>query len=202
MKFKHRIWLLPVMTAVIVTVGIAINSRITSNTSSALGRVENVQYPSVESLRTMRLAVVDVQESLQRAVAEGDQQAIAAADQHAGTVRDALKELAAVDAQSKLPRELGDTFDAYYAAALSATRIMLGTENGDSTQAIARMQKTSEKLMGVLTQSQEAAITEFRTLLAVSTDNVQRSLVVSLAMAAVTLLALGGLLVPDHQRIS
>jgi methyl-accepting chemotaxis protein len=191
MKFKHRIWLLPIMTAVIVTVGIAINSRITAQTSSALARVENVQYPSVEALRTMRLAVVDVQESLQRAVAEGDQNAIAAADTSATTVRNALKELAAADAESELPRELGQSFDAYYAAALSATRIMLGTENGDGTQAITRMQKTSESLMGVLNRSQEAAIEEFRTLLASSTSNVQHSLTVSLVMAAVTLLALG-----------
>ena len=36
MKFKHRIWLLPIMTAVIVTVGIAVTSRITSMTSAAL----------------------------------------------------------------------------------------------------------------------------------------------------------------------
>src|SRR5687767_13679906 len=150
MKFKHRIWLLPIMTAVIVTVGIAINSRITASTSSALARVENVQYPSVEALRTMRLAVVDVQESLQRAVAEGDQNAIAAADASAKSVRDALKELAEADAESQLPRELGKSFDEYYAAALSATRIMLGTETGDGTQAIARMQKSSESLMGDL----------------------------------------------------
>jgi methyl-accepting chemotaxis protein len=191
MKFKHRIWLLPIMTAVIVTVGIAINSQITSKTSSALARVENVQYPSVEALRTMRGAVVDVQESLQRAVAEGDQNAIAAADASAKTVRDALKGLASVDAESELPRELGESFDAYYAAALSATRIMLGTETGDGMQAIARMQKSSEALMGVLDQSQEASIKEFRDLLANSTSNVQHSLTVSLVMAAVTLLALG-----------
>jgi methyl-accepting chemotaxis protein len=191
MKFKHRIWLLPILAAVIVTVGIAINSRITSNTSSALARVENVQYPSVEALRTMRLAVVDVQESLQRAVAEGDQNTIAAADASAKSVRDALKALAAADATRELPRELGKSFDEYYAAALSATRIMLGTETGDGTQAIARMQRTSESLMGVLNQSQEAAIKEFRSLLATSTANVQRSLTVSLVMAAVTLLALG-----------
>jgi methyl-accepting chemotaxis protein len=106
-------------------------------------------------------------------------------------VRDALKELATADAESKLPRQLGESFDAYYSAALSATRIMLGTENGDGTQAIAKMQKTSEFLMGHLNQSQEAAIKEFRSLLSSSTGNVQRSLTVSLIMAAVTLLALG-----------
>ena len=46
--------------------------------------------------------MVDVQESLQRAVAEGDQNAIAAADASAKSVRDALKELAEADAESQL----------------------------------------------------------------------------------------------------
>lgn len=191
MKFKHRIWLLPIMTAVIVTVGIAINSRFTSQTSAALERVENVQYPSVEALRAMRIEVVDVQETLQRAVAEGDQAAITAAGEHANAVRSALHELAKADSASKLPRELGDAFDNYYSAALSATRIMLGSETGDGASAIAKMQKNSEILLTQLTQSQESAIKEFRSLLASGTSNVERSLMVSLIMAAVMLLALG-----------
>src|SRR5688572_11960150 len=155
MKFKHRIWLLPIMTAVIVTVGIAINSRFTSQTSAALERVENVQYPSVEALRAMRTEVVDVQETLQRAVAEGDQEAIKTAGEHANAVRNALQELAKADSASKLPRELGDAFDNYYSAALSATRIMLGSETGDGASAITKMQKNSETLLTLLTQSQD-----------------------------------------------
>ncbi|MGH8175897.1 MAG: methyl-accepting chemotaxis protein [Steroidobacter sp.] len=191
MKFKHRIWLLPIMTAVIVTIGIAVNSQITSRTSSALARVENVQYPTVEALRAMRADVVDVQESLQRAVAEGDAAAIGAADQHAEAVRKSLRDLASVDADSKLSREIKEAFDGYYSAATSATRIMLGAETGDAGAAIAVMQKNSEALITLLTQSQEAAISEFRALLASGTDNVERSLMVSLVMAITMILALG-----------
>jgi methyl-accepting chemotaxis protein len=191
MKFKHRIWLLPIMTAVIVTVGIAISSRINSKTSDALSRVESVQYPSVEALRTMRGEVTDIQESLQRAVAEGDQQGIASAEADAQAVREAIKELARADEQSKLPAEITSAFDAYYSAAVSATRIMLGTETGDGAQAIARMQTSSEALQQLLTQSQEAAIAEFRALLASGNDNVKRSLMVSLVMAGIMLIALG-----------
>ena len=191
MKFKHRIWLLPIMTAVIVTIGITVSSRFTAKTSSALVRVEQVQYPTVEVLRTMRAEVVDVQESLQRAVAEGDQNAITTASEHARAVRNALKELATADPESELPRELGGAFDNYFSAALSATRIMLGSEAGDAGNAIGRMQQTSEALLTLLTQSQENAIGEFRALLKSGTQNVERSLMVSLIMAAVMLIALG-----------
>src|SRR5687768_215497 len=125
MKFKHRIWLLPIMTAVIVTVGIAVNSQIISRTSAALTRVEKVQYPTVEALRAVRTDVVDIQELLQRSVAEGDAAAIATTDQHAQAVRESLKELARLDPDSASAARLKSDFDAYYAAAVAATRIML-----------------------------------------------------------------------------
>ncbi len=191
MKFKHRIWMLPIMTAVIIMIGIAVSSQMTSRTSAALVRVEKVQYPTVEALRVVRSELVDVQESLQRAVAEGDQNAIGAAAEHAIKVREALKGLGAVDAESSLASDLGSGFDDYYSAATSATRIMLGTETGDATGAIARMQKTNEALTAQLTQSQDAAITEFRSLLTSGTENVERSLMASLVTAAVMLLVLG-----------
>jgi methyl-accepting chemotaxis protein len=191
MNFKHRIWLLPIMTAVIVTIGIAVNSQITSLTSAALARVEQVQYPTVEALRAMRSDVVDIQELLQRSVAEGDAAAIATADQHAQSVRSSLKELARLDAGSTAASQLKTDFDAYYAAAVSATRIMLGQQSGDAGVAIAAMQKSSETLMTELAAAQDGAISEFRALLAQGADNVERTIVVSLIMAVVMIVALG-----------
>jgi methyl-accepting chemotaxis protein len=191
MKFKHRIWLLPILTAFIVAIGIAISSQSTSRTSFALARVENVQYPSVEALRAVRSGIVDVQETLQRAVAEGDQGAITAAEQHAASVRKSLEELARLDRENPRTRALKDAFEKYYAAALTATRTMLGAQSGDEGHAIARMQNESEKLLPLLTAAQDAAIAEFRALLASGTANAQRSLMVSLIVAVLTILALG-----------
>ncbi|MFC4309149.1 methyl-accepting chemotaxis protein [Steroidobacter flavus] len=191
MKFKHRIWMLPIMTAVIIMIGIAVSSQMTSKTSAALARVEKVQYPTVESLRVVRTEFTDVQESLQRAVAEGDQNALGAATDHANAVRAALKDLQAVDTDRTLASDLGSAFDDYYSAATSATRMMLGSETGDSAAAIARMQKTNETMTALVTKSQEDAIAEFRSLLASGTDNVQHSLIASLITSAVMLLVLG-----------
>jgi methyl-accepting chemotaxis protein len=191
MKFKHRIWMLPIMTAIIIMIGIAVSSQMTSKTSAALARVETVQYPTVESLRVVRSEFLDVQESLQRAVAEGDQNAMAAATEHANAVRAALKDLQAVDSERSLASDLGSAFDDYYSAASSATRMMLGSETGDSAAAIARMQKTNEAMTALVTKSQEDAIGEFRSLLAGGTKNVEHSLMASLITAVVMLLVLG-----------
>ena len=191
MKFKHRIWLLPIMTAVIVAVGISVSSRITAKTSAALERIEHVQYPTVEALRTMRSEVRAIEESLQRAVAEGDKQSLDTAESSATQVRQALKDFATADPDSKLDNELSIAFESYFSAALSATRIMLGTDKGDASAAIQSMQKTSAALTTLLTSSQESAIGEFRSLLTSGTQNIDRSLVVSLVMAGVMLFALG-----------
>jgi methyl-accepting chemotaxis protein len=191
MTFKHRIWLLPIMTAVIVTIGIAVNSQITTKTSAALARVEHVQYPTVEALRSIRVEVTDIQESLQRAVAEGDKDAMSAAEQHAGKVSDALRTLATVQTDSTLDDELRTGFESYYNAAVTATKILLGASQGDAGAAIAQMQKSSESLNTLLAKSQDDAINEFRALLSSGTSNVQRSLVVSLVMAVVMIGALG-----------
>jgi methyl-accepting chemotaxis protein len=191
MKFKHRIWLLPIMAAIIVAVGIAVSSRITARTSAALARVEHVQYPIVEGLRAMRADIVDAQELLQRAVAEGDQSAIDAADGHAAAVRKRLQELARIETGEQVAPGLQDAFESYYAAAHTATRIMLGAQSGDSGNAIAQMQKNSETLMTLLGQLQESAVTDFRALLAGGSANVQRTLLVSLIVGLATILVLG-----------
>lgn len=191
MTFKHRIWLLPIMTAVIVTIGIAVSSQITSKTSAALARVEHVQYPTVEALRSIRTEVTDIQESLQRAVAEGDKDAVATADQHASKVFDALRTLSTVQTDSTLDDNLRKSFESYYNSATTATKILLGSEQGDPGSAIAQMQKNSESLISLLEKSQNDAIAEFRALLSSGTSNVQQSLVVSLVMAVVMIGALG-----------
>ncbi|MBB6093265.1 methyl-accepting chemotaxis protein [Povalibacter uvarum] len=191
MKFKQRIWMLPIMTAVIVAVGLFVSSQMTSRTSAALVRVEKVQYPTVEALRTLRSHVTSIEESLQRAVAEGDQEALTGAEQQAQGARQALKDLAAVDTESRRDEQLQQAFDDYYSAATAATHIMLGTGTGDAGTAIGKMQQNSEVLKTALTKAQEDAIGEFRSLLTSGTENIQRSLIVSLVMAVVMILALG-----------
>ena len=191
MTFKQRIWLLPIMTAVIVTIGIAVNSQITTKTSAALTRVEHVQYPTVEALRSIRQEVTDIQESLQRAVAEGDKEALTLVEENASRIHDELRTLGQVDSDLHLDDEIRTSFDAYYAAAVTATKILLGAQSGDAGSAIAEMQKYSESLNTLLTKSQEGAIAEFRSLLTSGTANVQRVLIVSLVMAVVMIGALG-----------
>jgi methyl-accepting chemotaxis protein len=192
MRFKHRIWLLPVMTAVIVSVGIAVNSRITARTSAALSRVEHVEYPMVETLRTLRTEVAQIQTVLQQAVAEGDKTALKTVENHATIVRGEMHTLGALDATTReLAGKLSDLFEAYYASAVKATRILLGDEKGDATQAIASMQDHAQALNSLLSSTNEQALTDFRSLLSNGATDVKSILNISMINAAVMLLVLG-----------
>ena len=191
MNFKTRIWLLPIATAAIVSAGITINSRIAANTSSALQRVEQVQYPTVEVVRALRTEFTTVQEALQQAVAEGDESAIGAAEEHAANYRASIRELKALDSsRSAEARKLESEFNEYYATAVNAARVLLGTETGDAAQVVSQLQARTQGLETSLTTAQDEALAGFRALLTSSAERVEQTVLVSIVNAGFMMLAL------------
>jgi methyl-accepting chemotaxis protein len=191
MTFKSKIWLLPITTAIIISVGIAINWRLAANTSTALQRVDVVQYTTVEAVRSMRAEFAIIQEALQRAVAEGDDGALAEVEQHASKYREALAQINALHAADSRFRELRNGFDHYYATALTSARVLLGKESGDTAALLSRLQTQTRALEQLLLSTQEQELQEFRDLLTMSSDKVNQTIVVSVASAAIMMLALG-----------
>jgi methyl-accepting chemotaxis protein len=196
MKFRTRIWLLPICTAVVMCISIALNAHLASSTSIALQRVDKVQYPMVEVVRELRAEFAIVQEVLQQAVAEGDQSALAKADEHAAAYRrsaDTLEELAADNAG----RDLRSAFDQYFTVAQRTARIMLGVDSGDAAKSAADLQLQTQRVDGALTAAQEAALEGFRTLLSASAARVRQTLVVSIVSGVFIMgaLALGSWIV-------
>jgi methyl-accepting chemotaxis protein len=191
-RFRHRIWLLPIMTAVIVTAGILINSRIIARASDGLARVEQVQYPTVEIMRSLRSDFANVQETLQQAVAEGERSGIEGSEKHASAIRAHLDKLAALDGADRvLAHNLRERFEAYYSSAIRAVRILLTVEQGDSVAAISAMQGNDQQFTDLLNSSNEQAVAEFRSLLSDGARGVRRTLDVSMVTGAVILLGLG-----------
>lgn len=173
MTFKSRIWLLPIATAVIVSIGIAINFRVSAITSSDLRSVQDVQYPTVETVRSMRLEFTQIQEMLQQAVAEGDESALEATRQRATQYRAAVRNLKQIDsANPERVRALETRFEDYYRTAIAAARVLLGKDSGDSSKVVRELQEKTQALEQSLAEIQEAALQEFRTLLTASANNV------------------------------
>jgi methyl-accepting chemotaxis protein len=191
MTFKTRMWMLPLIAVLIVAAGIAVNSRLTAATSANLERVEHVQYPAVEALRSMRTALDSLRHSLQQAVAEGDGARMESAQEQATAYRAHVATLRGLDeSQSERAQTLSRSFDEYHEAALKATRVLMGKAQGDPGSAIGAMQSRSQALNTALTEANEQAVTELRELLATSSNSVNAVLKVSILSAALMILAL------------
>lgn len=185
--------MLPVLTAVIVSAGIVVNSRITANASARLERVERVQYPTLEAMRNARADVKRIQAMLQQAVAEGDDAALQAVSGQADELRSSLRTMGAVDpANEASAAKLGDAFNAYYGAAMAATSVMLGKSTGDTTSAVAAMQRETQALEVLLDNGNKNALADFSEVLKAASDDVQRTVTVSIISAILMLMFLGG----------
>jgi methyl-accepting chemotaxis protein len=191
MTFKTKMWMLPIVAVLIVVSGIAINARLTASTSANLARLERVQYPAVEALRTMRTALQSMRDSLQQAVAEGDDARLSNAQEHASAYRTQVATLRALgEDQSALAGQLGHTFDQYHAAAFEATQVLIGKARGDANSTIGAMQSRSQALDEQLTAANQVAISRLRELIATSSSSVNATLSVSMLSAALMIVAL------------
>lgn len=191
MKFRSRIWSLPIATAVIVCVGIAINAQISSTTSSALEWVREVQFPKLELLRSMRTQFDSVQSAMQRAVAEGEAAELTNATQNAEAYRKAASDLAALDeVEAAEANELRRQFDAYFDGASNTALILLGQREGDPARAASQLQAQTQTLDKTLGDAQRAALAEFEGLLEQSGGRVKRTLVVVIVSGLVSMIVL------------
>jgi methyl-accepting chemotaxis protein len=191
MTFKTKMWMLPIIAVLIVAAGIAINSQLTASTSDNLERLERVQYPTVEALRSMRSSVRSLREALQQAVAEGDGARLSSAEEDAAAFRSQLAALGSLGtAGSELARQIGSSFDDYHTAALQATKVLMGKAQGDAGSTISLMQSRSQALDARLSEAHETAIARLRELIATSSGSVKATLRVSLISVALMIAAM------------
>jgi methyl-accepting chemotaxis protein len=198
MRFKHQIWLLPIMTACIVTVGITINARISAGASSSLERAEQVQYPLVAAIQALRFDLGAIQNLLQQAVANSDRGALDKAGERFAEVHKTLQSLATMGpGGSELAQSIGREFDGYFSSAVKATKLVLGDGTGEISVAVHAMQQHSETLTALLDKENDDGVAQFRQLLSAATGGVHSTTTVSVATSITMLvvLALGSWLV-------
>jgi methyl-accepting chemotaxis protein len=194
MRFRQRIWLLPIMAAVVVSTGIAINARITVSASSNLDRVEKVQYPLVEALRSLRAEQAAIAGALRQSLSEGDESELQIARDHYSQAQKSLNLVDGLgDSEHALGVQLRGEFDSYYSSALDATRLMLSKGGEDPSKAIEIMQQHNQALLKSLAEKDSEAQADFRGLIVSSASGLNRTLKVSVIAAAATLgcLAIG-----------
>ena len=188
MNIKHRIWSLPVISTVIFGLGIAISAYIATDALSSIRTTERIDYPVLDLVKSTTLDVGAVADSLRDAVSEGDKSRITAVGEQANKLRAKLTQLGALDGQAATAARLQKEFDAYYAPALSAAKIMLEMEQGDAQAIVGKMQSTLAVLNADLTKTNTAAQAQFKDGIAHSEASV-RKVVSAMVLAALIVVA-------------
>ena len=189
MSIKRRIWALPIISAVIFGIGLAVSVYFATGALSSIAAIEQIDYPLLEHMKALRADVQGVASSLKDAVTEGDRKRMALLEGQATGVRNTIKKLSEVSGQRALADRLAKEFDDYYAPALKAARLMLGIEQGDPQEAIGRMQSTLTVLEADLVKVNEAAQKQFTAGIATSNDNVRNILTASIVVALAVIIS-------------
>jgi len=190
MSIKRRIWALPVISAVIFGLGVAVSASFATGALDSIHTTESVDYPVLDTAKALTAEIEDITNGLRDAVSEGDQARFAQLDGQANKVRARLAGLAKLDGMADAGKKLYKAFDDYYAPALSAAKIMLEIEQGDAQATIARMQGAQATLNQGVAKLGEGAQQQFKNGIAHSAASVQRVLVAMVATAVIVITAL------------
>ena len=188
MNIKHRIWSLPVISTVIFGLGIAASAYIATGALSSIRTTERIDYPVLDIVKSTTLDVGGVADALRDAVSEGDKSRVTAVAEQANKLRAKLAQLALLDGQAATAARLQKEFDAYYAPAVSAAKIMLEMEQGDAQATVAKMQSTLAVLNADLAKTNSAAQAQFKGGIAHSEASV-RNVVSAMVLAALIVVA-------------
>jgi methyl-accepting chemotaxis protein len=189
MKFRTKIWMLPLSAALVFIVGMVVSFAVGSRTSASLQRLQAVDDPVLERVRLVDRGIEEFRLTLQSAVAEGDVDKLADVQAVAVKVNKVLEEVAAIDGSTASAKELRGSFETYQTTALAATRAMLS--KGDLGDLVARMQATQGQLDKLVKNQLAQAAAASADRQAEAGQGVKTALWVNFLTGAAVLLVLG-----------
>ena len=189
MKFRTKIWMLPLCAAAVFAIGVVLSYLAGARTSALLHQQRVVDGPAMTQLQKADRGIEEFRLTLQTAAAEGDIDRLKDVQAVVGRTQDGLKTFAAIDGKAAVAEELRTAFDAYQSVAVGATRAMLSKGDlGDQVQRMQAAQTKLDKLVKTRIQEGEAALNEGEAL---AEAGVRQSLWINLATGAVVLVVLG-----------
>ena len=189
MSIKRRIWALPVISAIIFGLGAGASAMIAKGALDSITTTASVDYPVLDASKALILDVAAITDGLQEAVAEGDKDKVGQMAEAANKLRARLEKFRQIPGQQEAGARLGKEFDAYFAPAQSAARIMLEMEEGDPQAVIGKMQSTLATLNGDLAKVNEAAQRQFAAGIEASKNSVNE-VVISMIVTALLVIAI------------
>ncbi|QJD99188.1 chemotaxis protein [Massilia forsythiae] len=190
MSIKRRIWALPVISAVIFGLGVAVSTSFASRALDSIHTTESTDFPLLDASKALTAEIQSVTDGLRDAVSEGDKARIGQVNEQANRVRARLAKVVRIAGMEDTGKRLSKEFEDYLAPAVSAAKIMLDMEQGDPQATVTRMQGA----LGVLNKDVAAfaaqAQQKFASGIANSESSVRRVLVTTIATALVVILTM------------
>jgi methyl-accepting chemotaxis protein len=188
-KFRSKIWMLPLSAAGVFIIGTVISFIVGSSTSVSQQQLRQVDGPVFDHIRLVDRGFEEFRLTLQSAAAEGDADKLKDVQAVATKTHEVLASLGKIEGQQQATQELLTAYDAYQGVALSATRAML--TKGDLGDQVARMQSAQAALEAVLKARNEQGARAVAERQAEAERGVRMALWVNIATGLVVLTALG-----------
>jgi methyl-accepting chemotaxis protein len=189
LKFRSKIWMLPLSAALVFLVGVAVSYLVGTRTLHALNELNHLEAPALQQLRLVQQGVEQFRLLLQSAAVEGDAEKLKEVEASVARTRAVLVALGATAEKSALARELQTAFQDYQSAAVRTAKAMLA--RADAGNDVKQMQAFQARLDELLKRSLEQAIARTDGLQAEAVQGVQSALWVTLGIGVAVLLVLG-----------
>ncbi|HWU74990.1 MAG TPA: methyl-accepting chemotaxis protein [Rhodanobacter sp.] len=190
MKFKTRILLLPAVTLALFVASWIASNAVTTHTSNAVKLLGTVDYPYLEGLKNFDVLFKRTTQTVQSAVAEGDQSKLADVQQIATDANTTIKKLAVLDGHQSSASKLGTAYQAYVSAATAAAKSMLDPKAAAGGNALTDMQNTQKSLETLLNGELAAASSSVQNRLATSSQGLHRVMLANTASAVIIIAVL------------
>ena len=191
MKFRSKIWMMPLCAAVLFTAGLSVSLTLGERLSDSLQQLRRVEQPSLAQIMRTDRATELVQSVVQSASVEGDASKLDDVVPLVKTAHEALDVLESLEGKKTQAQELRSAFDVYEVAAVGAAKGMLAKTNEDTSQKVTAMQASLAGLSELLQKQKAAGQSSIDVRFDSALSNARQSMITTLATGLVVLLALG-----------
>ncbi len=189
MKFRTKIWMLPVSAALVFVVGLVVSYLVGASTSDAIAQLREVDNPYLVEIGHIDQRVEQVRLLLQSTAAEGDAAKLAEVEAVAQQTFALIKQVERIKGKGPVAGQLDTSFKQYLEPALGATRAMLG--QGEMGTFLTQMQSAQAALDQLMTEQKNVAHQATLDRQNETQQGIRNGLIVNLCTGLAVLVVLG-----------
>jgi len=189
MKFRTRIWMLPLSAATVLALSLVVSLIAGRGTSTGLAALRDVDAPYLAGVTKIERGEEQFDLMLQSAAGEGDLDKLKDVQAIIDATHQSIAALAAIPGKSAEAAALGQAFDAEQSSSVGAARAMIAKT--DLSEVVPRMQKSHAAFLVLMKQAAADATHAVATRQDAAFSGVRDLLMLTILTGATTLAALG-----------